>query len=178
MNGVIQLFRLDVASWDRVSHMGTMVSAAATSVGAYTFLAFDRFGFQAFVAPRASMRMLLVGFYGWLGLTGLAWLIARRRNLDLPAFGEAFGIYGHAHLPLLLLAFVIQMVAVVVQSLGPSLYFAVFVFGFWMPAALLAATRYLFTTTLRSAALVVIPPYIVWMVVVGGYLFGQVGHLL
>lgn len=178
MSAVIRLFRLDVPAWERVSRIGTMASAVATAVGAFAFFAFDRFGFQAFIAPRATVRMLLVGFYGWLGLSGLAWLIAKRTRAKNVAFGEVLRIYGYAHLPLLLLGFTIQMVAVVVQVLGPSLLFAQFVILIWLPASLVAATRYVFDVDVRNAVAIIAVPYGLWVLAVGGYLWRQVGHLL
>jgi len=178
VSGVIRLFRLDVAAWERVSGIGTMASAAATALGAFAFFAFDRFGFQAFIAPRATMRMLLVGLYGWLGLAVVALLIARRTRPTTPAFGEVLRIYGYAHLPLLLLAFTIQIIAVVARALGPSFVFAVFVVAIWLPASLVAATRYVFDVSLPQAIGIIAAPYALWVALVGSYLWRQVGHLL
>ena len=178
MSGVVRLFRLDSVAWARVSQLGTMASAAATAVGAFAFFAFDRFGFQAFIAPRATARILLVGFYGWIGLSLAAWLIARRVFASVPPLSEVVRIYGYAHLPLLILAFVVQLIAVVVQVLGPSQFVAALVFVAWMPASLVAATRYLFGASLRDALLIVGVPYLVWAGLIGLYLGRQVGHLL
>ena len=193
MNAVVRAFRLDVASWHRVSQIGTMASAleislkskgaifasaVATAIGSFAFFAFDRFGFQAFIAPRATTRILLVGLYGWLGLSAATLLLAHRVTSARVSFVEVVRIFGYAHLPLLILGFAIQLVAVVTQVLGPSLIVAIFAFAVWMPASLIAATRYLFEVDVGRSIKIVLPPYAVWALLIGAYLWRQIGHLL
>ncbi len=178
MTAIAKLMRLDLAAWDRMDRIGTTASGIATAVGSFAFFAFDRFGFQAFIAPRAATRMLLVGLYGWLGLSLAAWLIARFGNLSDAELGEVARMYGYAHLPLLILSFAIQLFAVTLQLLGPSLVVALFVAAVWLPLSLLSATRYVFGAAARSALLIVGVPYLVWLALVGGYLWRQIGHLL
>ncbi len=65
-----ELLRIDRGTWERYDRAGTVRSAAVVAIGAYAVLAFDRFGFPAIIEPRPSVRLILVGFYGWLGLAG------------------------------------------------------------------------------------------------------------
>ena len=170
--------RIDRQSWTRLAATGTVGSAVMVTMGAYAIFVFDRFGVQSFLLPRASIRMLLIGLYGWLWLSGSAWFIARRFSGVEAAFDQVFKLYGYAHLPLLLLALAIQIVSVGLELLGPVLIVTLFVILFWFPALLVGATRSAFGFDTRSALLTVAIPYGVWVVVVGGQLRDHVGHLL
>lgn len=176
--GATRLFRIDGESWSNVARAGTLAGAALVAVGAYAILAFDRFGIQGVVAPRATVRLMLVGFYGWLWLAAAGWLIGRYMRGTDPGFATVFRLYGNAHLPLVFVGVAIQVFAVVGQILGPSLGVAALALLVWMPAMLTAATSQLFELGRRRAAMVVAAPYLVWLVTVGRYVASQLGHLL
>ncbi|MEE9472862.1 MAG: hypothetical protein V3V82_02645, partial [Acidimicrobiia bacterium] len=82
----------------------TLAGAGLVVSGTYLLLAFDRFGIQGFVEARATARLLLTGLYGWLGLAVASWLIARLAWQQRPPFELVMRLFGHAHVPLLVVA--------------------------------------------------------------------------
>ena len=177
MTAVARALRLDDATWSRFAVAGR-TQAALVAGAAYALLAFDRLGVQGVLAPRATVRMLLAGFYGWAFLAAGSWLVARYAAGAGTRAGSVFWLYGRAHLPLLLLAVVIQVAAVFLRVLGPGLWAGVFVIAFWMPAMLVGAARTAFGVGVGTAIVIVAGPYLVWVAVVGNYLRDQLGHLL
>ena len=107
-----------------------------------------------------------------------SWLVGRLVLATQAPFATVFRLYGFAHLPLLLLAITIQVVSVALRVLGPSLVVALFGVLVWMPALLVSASRQAFELDIRPAFLVVAGPYLLWLVVIGGVLTAQLGHLL
>lgn len=174
----VRLLRLDESSWDRLAHEGSLGGAALVAMGAYVVLAFDRFGPQGFFAPRATIRFLLAGFYGWLWLAVAAWVLGWILVRSGARFEPVFRVYGFAHLPMLVLAVTIQVISVLFRLPGPALLVAVFGFVLWMPALLVAATRTSFSVGRMKAVAIVAGPYLVWLLVVGRSLVAQLGHLL
>jgi hypothetical protein len=173
-----ELLRLDRDTWARYHGTGTLISASLVSLGAYVVFAFDRFGFAAFSEPRSSVRLVLIGFYGWLWLAGALWLSGRIVGAgDIP-FELVFRLIGLVHLPLLIVAIMIQIFAMLLRILGPSLAVGLFSVIFWLPALLVAATRQAFDVDARLAIVLVGGPYVVWLLVVGRILNDQLGHLL
>lgn len=173
-----QLLRADRATWERHAVMARLSSASLVAMGAYAVLAFDRFGLQGLFAPRATIRMLLTGFYGWLWLAAASWVIARLVLSRSAPFPNLFRLYGLAHLPLLIVAITIQFFSIALQMSEPALAVAAFAFVVWMPALLVAAARQAFDLETRRALVVVALPYLVWLLVVGRSLGTQLGHLV
>ncbi len=175
---LVRVFRLDQEAWRNLAATGTLGGATLVTIGAYAIFAFDRLGIQGVVDPRATVRLLLVGFYGWLWLAVSAWAIGRLALGADAAFAMVLRLYGNAHLPLVFVAIGIQVFSVVARSQGPALLIAVLAGLVWMPAMLVAATRRSFDLEPGKAALVVLLPYLVWLLTVGRYLIAQLGHLL
>jgi len=125
LTAVTRLLRLDREGWERSAAAGSAGGAFALVIGAYALLAFDRFGMQAFTAPRASFRLVLIGLYSWICLTGSAWLLARIILEVKVRFGLLLTLYGYAHLPLLVIGLVIQVLSVGIRVQGPALILAV-----------------------------------------------------
>lgn len=173
-----RILRVDQESWKILTVTGTFAGSALVAVGAYAILAFDRFGIQGVVEPRATVRLLLVGFYGWLWLAVAAWLIGRLALGSEARFTTVFRLYGNAHLPLVFVAIAIQVFSVVGQTLGPAMVVAALALLIWMPAMLTAATRQVLDRDRPRAVLVIAGPYLVWLLTVGRYLLSQLGHLL
>jgi hypothetical protein len=173
-----RLLRVDRATWVRYDAVGGLGSAVLITMGAYAILAFDRFGIQGLLAPRATVRILLIGLYGWLWLAGVAWSVGRLVLATQAPFATVFRLYGFAHLPLLLVAITIQVVSVALRVLGPSLAVALLGVVVWMPALLVSASRQAFELDTRPAFLLIAGPFLLWLVVVGGVLTAQLGHLL
>ena len=178
MTQVARTLRFDRITWQAYDTQTGLGWSFAVAIGAFAILAFDRFGVQGVIEPRATVRLLLTGFYGWLWLASAAWLIGRFVFRGEARFGTVFRLYGYAHLPLVVLAVAIQVVSVALRLSGPALLLAVFVGLFWMPALLVAATSQAFAIDRRRAVGVAIVPYLIWVLVVGRSLYTQIGHLL
>lgn len=177
-SAVARALRVDASTWRRLSAMATPGGAALVALGAYLVFAFDRFGLLGIFEPRATVRLMLTGLYGGLWLVGGAWLVARVAFSHSGPVWPMVPLFGHAHLPLLVVAVLIQLFSVTLDLTGPSLWGAVFAGGFWMPAMLVAAVRNLTVLTTWQAVVTVALPYLVWLLVVGRTLWTQLGHLL
>ncbi len=178
MTVAARALRLDGSTWRRLSAMATPAGAGLIVFGTYLVLAFDRFGMQGFFEVRATVRMVLTGFYGWLWLAGATWAIARFLFRYLGAPGQLPSLFGHAHLPLLLLAVFIQFVSITLNVTGIAFWLSLFAGAFWMPAMLISATATSTTLSLRQAAVAAGLPYLGWVLVVGRTLWIQLEHLL
>lgn len=187
---VTRLLGLDAARWARIgptSFWSALGSAAAASL----LLALNRFGGVVIDAPRAFLRMALVGIYGWIGLACAIWLAGLAttdRHQQRPprhqprsptvVLQETLVAVGLAHTPLLVLGLTIFAAAGLLQLLGPGLVVAVFVLAFWFPATLVMATRSTFGLGMRHAIAVVAVPYTLWYLTAGQHLLDRVQHLL
>ena len=167
---------LDSARWSRVGP-GSFWSAAAVAIAASLLIALTRFGGLVLDTPRGFFRLGLTGVWGWLGLAVAVWLLGRTVLPQTSLLHTMAGV-GFAHFPLLALGFVIFVSAGMLQTLGPGLVVAVFVFVFWFPAALTAALKHAFATSYARALALLSLPYLLWLVTVGRRLLGQVQHLL
>lgn len=182
--GVATTMGVSPASWDRQGET-TVKPAAALVLGGWAIMAWSRFGAQGLTSPRPGVRFVLIGFYAWLALAVVVWLIGRfavgradRSSDDRPSLLRIVQFAGLAHRPVILLGFVIQFAAVLLRLDGPGLVLAVVAFGLWMPAMLVAAARSAYDLpTARAAALVALP-YLAWLATAGRFLRDQVGHLL
>ncbi len=178
MTAAARALRLDGSTWRRLLAMATPAGAGLVVLGAYLVFAFDRLGVQGVLEPRASVRMMLTGLYGWLWLVGAGWAIARLAFGYPGSPARLAALIGHAHLPLLLVAVSIQFVAVALNVTGIVLWFALFSVAFWMPAMLVLAAVTAANLHLRQALVTVGLPYLTWLLVVGRTLWIQLEHLL
>ncbi len=186
MTVALRILRLDSERWTYVSP-ASILSAAAVATAASVLLALNRFGGLLIDAPRAFLRMALVGVYGWLGLAVGVWLLttglraesAPATSAAAPAtFQQTLAATGLAHVPILTLGLVVFVAANLFQFLGPGFAVAVFVFVFWFPAVLVSAVRYTNPLSLTRSMAVVVVPYVLWLSLVGRHLLGQINHLL
>ena len=173
-----RMFRFEAAGWRRIVTTSTMAGAGLVVSGAYLLFAFDRFGIQGLVEARATARLLLTGLYGWLGLALGTWLVARLAWQQRPSFEPVLRLFGHAHIPLLVVGAVIQFVSVALRVSGVVLWLALVAVLVWMPAQLIAASEVSLELGKPQAALTVLGPYVAWLVVVGRWLETQLSHLL
>ena len=158
--------------------MATPAGAGLVVLGAYLVFAFDRFGIEGFFEPRATVRMMLTGLYGWLWLIAGTWAIARSTFGSVGPTTRLAPLMGHAHLPLLLLAMFIQFVSVALNLLGIAWWLALFTGVFWLPAMLVSAVATATGLDWRRAVIAVTAPYVAWLLVVGRSLWTQLEHLL
>ncbi len=177
---------------------------ALTATGAWFIVAFNRFGPAGLVAPRATVRFVLIGFYAWLALALLLWVGARlldgrRRRTEAPAPAEeaapgtgrgdaerpppaGFGLVravevtGRIHRPLLLLAFALQILSVfgTIPGLGTILVGAT---AIWMAGMTIAALAGHLGRSVVLAAATAGPPLLLWWASAGRYLVDQQQHL-
>lgn len=186
MNVAIRMLGLDRAKWVRVGP-GSLWPGVAFAVSASFLMALNRFGGLIIDTPRAFTRLALVGIYGWLGLSLALWGITtasytiRPRGggpVEPPGLTHTIAGVGIAHSPVLVLGMVIFAAANLLQILGPGKLAAMLILGFWFPAALVTAARYSHRLSWPRAVATAVVPYLLWLLVVGRHLMGQVEHLL
>ena len=124
------------------------------------------------------MRILLIGLYGWLGLSFVLRQLGQvilEETVDLRVVSTLVGL---AHLPVVLVALAAQVIGVMFDFTGPGVVVVAFAALVWMPGQLIAAIREVFRVdTIRAAALVG-GPYALWLATVGVAVMRQIGHLL
>jgi hypothetical protein len=177
VKSALTALRLDDFRWYWLESESTRVGSAAMVLGTFLLLAFNRLGWPDF-AFRATTRFLLIGLYGWLGLSLATFVVVRlvfRRSGPLPTLIK---LVGHAHLPLLFAAIVMQVVSVSLDITGVARWPAVFAAVFWMPAMLAAGTRAWTGLSRAQAVASAAAPYLAWAATVGRFIWDQLDHLL
>jgi len=174
--------RADEGTWSRVQ-AETLPSRALTVLSAFGLAAWNRFGAQGVLSPRAPIRMILTGIYGWLALSLVLWLIARRREqfnsgTVLFSLQRTAASVAVAHFPLIILGFYIATFGNFIRTPVPGLVLAAIVFALWIPALLGRAMRHLADVDTFTAMGLIAVPYVLWLAWIGRYLHLQVGHLL
>ena len=188
--------RLTTRRWAAIP-IAAPTKAAATVIGAWLVLAWNRFGFQGLAQLRVMLRFVLIGVYGWLGLVALTWLghrllSARRTGERQSGWGGAeaqrlLQVIGLSHIALLVLAIAIQIgQAIPIPFVVPAL--TAFALLIWFPGMVIAAVT---QTTGRTdsqllsdgrsamaSLLISAVACLLWLLVVGRYLFDQLGHLI
>ncbi len=186
MNAVPRILGLDAVKWARVGP-GSIWSALTLVTTTSFLMALNRFGGLIVDTPRSFLRLMLVGVWGWLGLAGAIWLVegaartigdGRDGGVSVPSLQMAVAAVGLAHTPVLALGLVILVAAGLLEILGPGFVSAVFVFAFWFPAVLSAATSHTLRLSPVHALLVVLVPYLLWFAIIGRHLLDRVQHLL
>ena len=174
--------RIDVGTWTRVQ-VEHLPRRMLTVFGAFMLAAWNRFGAQGFLGPRAPLRMLVIGFWGWLALSFAVWLIARTVDEDLrsdPLYGlqRAAVAMTVPHFPLFILGMYIGTFGAFIRTPVPGTILAVLVFVAWIPLLYVRAMQHLTDVTTSKAVLLMVLPYALWLATVGIYLWDQLGHLL
>lgn len=181
MTVALRWLGLDEATWAQLGPRSWR-TAMAVVVVASGMLALNRFGGLVTVAPRAFVRVTLIGVWGWIGLSLAVWIIAwiiagvvgRRR----PSLGHTLGVVGWAHVSVAALGGVVFVAANVLQLLGPGRMAAMFVLAFWFPAAMVAGVGPAFEVGFGRALAIVVLPYLAWFWIVALHLLDRVEHLL
>jgi len=186
LRAVPRLLGLDASKWARVGP-DSLWSAIVLVATASFVMALNRFGGLIVDTPRSFLRLVLVGVWGWIGLAIAIWLVVRGTRAvqgDQAAAGPPPSLQvnvaavGLAHTPVLALGIVIFVAAGLLEVLGPGFVAAIFVFGFWFPAGLIAATAHVNRMAPVRAAVVVAVPYLIWMSIIGRHLLDRIQHLL
>lgn len=175
MSRLAGALRLDSFTWYWLASEAKWAGSTSIVAIAYVVLASDRFGWPVY---RATTRVLLIGLYGWawlaLGTAVTVWVVFGKTG-SLGALGR---LVGHAHLPLLVVAIFIKVVATTFEVFGVARWPAAFAGLVWMPGMLTAAVSAWSGIELRQAVAAAAIPYAVWVVVVGRFLWHQLAHLL
>ena len=176
--------RLDRSQWETI-RADQLMSKLIMVVIAYLILAVNRFGILGFTAPKAAVRLVLVGVHSWLLLAGFLWLVGRfgsspagSSSPPRPTLPMAAVAVGTAHAPVLGTAIFIAVVAGFAQLQGPGWVAAIVLVGMWMPALVVQATRSITGLEKSQAIALGLGLYLVWLATTGRYLHAQVGHLL
>lgn len=175
-------FRTDPGTWTRIQ-VETLPRRTLTVLGAFALAAWNRFGAQGFLGPRAPVRMLLIGIWGWLILSVVVWLIARTRSEQLrddPLYGlqRSAAAMTVPHFPVLILGFYMATAGAFVRTPIPGLVLAIVFFVAWVPALYARALQHLTDVDTKTATLAMVGPYLLWLATIGRYLWQQVGHLI
>ena len=174
--------RMDPGTWTRVQ-VETLQRRVLTVIAAFALAAWNRFGAQGFLGPRAPIRMLLIGIWGWLVLSFIVWLIARRfdedlRNDPLYGFQRAAVSMSVTYFPVIIVGFYMATFGAFIRTPIPGLILlAVAVFA-WIPALYARAMQHLTNLDRGPAVLAIAVPYLLWLATVGRYWWQQVGHLI
>ncbi len=174
--------RLSRQRWDDIE-VDELSRPVMIVVAAWVVLAWGRFGSQAFVGMRAYSRFVLVGVYGWLGLTAVLWLIARRRSRSSEGGDEHdLGIrrllikVGQAHQPLVAGALILQFLQVAPHSVLNTAIGYVMVA--WMGPQLVAAVASFERRSILAVVAPTLAAWSLWLATVGWYLEMRLGHLV
>jgi hypothetical protein len=182
MSRFLIFLRIDNGTWSRV-HAVTLPRRVLTVLAAFTLAAWNRLGSQAVLGPRAPVRMILTGIWGWIALTLLIWLIAQHRQPSEPgttliSLQQAAASVTVAHFPLIILGFYIATFGNFIRTPIPGTVLAVAVFAAWMPTLLGRALQHITDVDTKAALPLIAVPYILWLAWIGRYLYLQVGHVL
>lgn len=174
--------RLTRQRWDDIE-VDSLGRPAAIVVGGWVILAWGRFGTQIFNGLRPATRFVLVGLYGWLGLTLVLWLIQRwrARVTDQPSnpAGDVLRLLtkvGQAHLPLVFGGLTLQFLQVAPHSPLNTIVGAVIII--WMGGQLVGAVASSERRSLGSVAAPTLLVWALWLATAGWYLEMRLGHLI
>ena len=174
--------RIDPGTWTRVQ-VETLNRRVLTVVAAFALAAWNRFGAQGFLGPRAPIRLLLTGIWGWVLISVVVWFFASRVDEDLrndPLYGlqRAAVAMTVPHFPVIIVGFYIATFGAFIRTPIPGLILATAAVLAWIPALYVRAMQHLTGADTKTAALTMLGPYVLWLVTVGQYLWRQVGHLI
>lgn len=171
---------LDRGRWSHVGS-GTLTAATAWVIVASVFLALDRFGGLATSEPRSFVRLALVGVWGWLGISLVAWVVVSfpvGRSRAHPTPRSVLAVVGVAHVPMVWLAATLFLAAGALQLLWPGFVMAVFVLAIWFPASLFRGLQVGCGLSVGRALVATAVSYAAWSAVIGRELQAQLGHLV
>lgn len=177
MRTLARALRIDGGTWYWLESEASWAGSIAIMLGAYLILAFDRFGWPDF-ALGPTAQWMVVGVVGWLWLALAPWLTVAMSDRPVGSLRSVLVLVGHAHLPLLLVAVVIQVVTVNFNVTGVALLPAAFVAVFWMPAMLVGAVSAALELEARRAIALATVPYLLWVALLGRPLWDQLAHLM
>lgn len=172
-----RLLQIDGLTWATIEFQH-LRGRTLTVLFAWGIMAWNRFGLLSFAAPRAPLRLILVGVYSWLGLAAAVWVASSLAGSAIVRMRDAAVATAIVHVPLVALGFFVAIVAGFARILGPGTVVAVFVFALWMPALLYRAFREVAGLERSYAAATAVVVHLAWLAGPGNLLRTQVGHLL
>lgn len=176
MTSIAKALRLDDDTWRWLEWRSSWWAGTSIVLGAFMLLAYNRFGWPDF-ALRETVRFLLVGLYGWLWLAGASGVAGRLFYGIRQPFPTLVRLVGHAHLPVL----AVGLATLLLSSFNIANvagWVAGFAGAFWMPAMLANAVAAWGELELTRAIRIVVIPHLVWVGIVGRYVWIQLAHLL
>lgn len=177
MTKTMRLLQLDDLTWSTIGYQ-ELPGRVLTVFFAYGIMAWNRFGLLSFTAPRAPVRLVLIGIYSWAAIATVFWLAARRIERGTVQPKDAAIAAAIVHIPLVALGFFMAIVAGFARVLGPGTIVGIFVVGLWMPALTTRALHDVGGLKWSSSLVVAALVQILWLVGTGRYLHNLVGHLL
>lgn len=180
MSRLGQLFGIHPVSWEQVDS-DRLIGAVLLAVGGWAIMAWNRLGVLAFTTPRSGVRFVLIGFYAYLGMALAVWAVARLvdpKPVSVAQLSRTVQVVGLAHRPLLVIALVVQVSALIAPLASVATVAAWLTFGLWMPAMLVGAIRWAREISIAQASLIVAVPYLLWLLTAGRFLLDRVGHLV
>ncbi len=172
-SGFAYTLRLNRRRWEDLDddHLGW---PALVVFGSWLILSWARFGSHAITAPRAVTRFVLVGVYGWIGLTVVFWLVARFRGPVTLQSGAA--AVGRAHQPLLFAALTLQIFQILL--VGPLNTLLAIGAAVWMAGQVNGALAFHQRRPAFSALPGALAVWIPWAATAGYYLWLRLSHLI
>jgi hypothetical protein len=174
------------ARWERLTPRSVWPAIALVLV-ASGLMAITRVGGLVVDEPRSSLRLMLIGVWGWLGLAIGIWATGRtlshasattRPPPLLTSLALTLAMVGWAHVPVIVLGLVVFVAAGLMQLLGPGLVVGAVVLAVALPVALVTGTRHVFALSWTGAAVAVVVPYAFWLLIAARHVHRQISHLL
>ena len=173
--------------WERLTPRSVWPAIALVLV-ASGLIAMTRVGGLVIDEPRSSLRLVLVGVWGWLGLAigiwATGWTLSHASATTRPppppltSLGLSLAMVGWAHVPVIVLGVVVFVAAGLMQLLGPGLVVGAVVLAVALPVALMTGTRHVFGLSWVGAAVAAVVPYAFWLLVAARHVHRQINHLL
>jgi hypothetical protein len=177
-SGAAYTLRLNRRRWEDIE-TDSLGRPILIVVGTWLLLAWARFGSHSISSPRALTRYVLVGVYGWIGLSVLFWLVGRIQTA--PGSGThgmvAAAIrVGQVHQPLAIGGLIIQIIQIL--PTGPVTGIIALASVSWMGGQLIGAMAAHQQRPVFSVAGPTMLAWLPWLATAGFYLWHRLGHLI
>lgn len=175
---VLHLLRLRPERWLWLDERQSW-ALIGVPVGVWIIATWNRFGALFISDPRDALGFLLIGIDGWLLSALVMWFVARGLS-----GGSGLGVartvklLGYAHLPLLVVGLGSALLPGLFGITGVVRPFAWVAAAVWMPAMLTVGLHAASQLSIGRSAAIALPVHLVWLVTIGRWALGQIGHVL